>query len=195
MYRKFGKRTFDIFLAVTGLIILFPLFIFLTVLLWFHFSGRPFFLQARPGKNEKVFRLIKFRSMREASPRKLHITFIGHLLRKSSLDELPQLWNVLRGDMSLVGPRPLLTEYLTLYNTEQRKRHSVSPGITGLAQVNGRNAISWEDKFAFDLWYVQNQSFKLDFEILLLTVKRVFQCRGIVSPGEVGFEKFKGSGL
>jgi len=163
--------------------------------------GKPIlFKQKRPGFNGEIFEMIKFRSMRDALDEKGNIlpdserlTPFGLKLRSSSLDELPGLWNVLKGDMSLVGPRPLLVEYLPLYNEEQAKRHNVRPGITGWAQVNGRNAISWEDKFKLDVWYVENRTFWLDIKILFLTVKKVFVKDGISADGEVTMHKFTGT--
>jgi sugar transferase EpsL len=167
------------------------------------FLGRPiFFRQRRPGLGGRPFELIKFRTMREAAdasgtpmPDALRLTAFGRFLRASSLDELPEFWNVLTGDMSLVGPRPLLTEYLPLYTPEQARRHEVRPGITGWAQINGRNAISWEEKFKLDVWYVDNQSLWLDLKILFLTILRVFQQTGISADGEATMPKFAGSNV
>lgn len=180
MYKNFGKRFFDIILAAAGLIILSPLFIFLTLLLSVSNDGQPFFLQSRPGLNGEPFVIIKFKTMRDikdANTKNLgdqrRITKFGKIMRTTSLDEIPQLWNVLLGEMSLVGPRPLLTEYLSLYNPQQIRRHEVRPGITGWAQVNGRNAISWEEKFDYDLFYVDHMSFLFDLKILLRTVKKL----------------------
>ncbi len=181
--------------------------IFLTPILLITWSlvrseiGTPaIFKQPRPGLNGNVFHVYKFRTMTNARddngellPDAVRLTSFGKLLRKLSLDELPQLWNVLKGDMSFVGPRPLLVEYLPLYNERQAHRHDVRPGITGWAQVNGRNAISWEQKFEYDVWYVENQSLWLDFKILLLTVKKVFVSEGISQEGQATMEKFKGS--
>jgi undecaprenyl phosphate N,N'-diacetylbacillosamine 1-phosphate transferase len=199
MYRKTVKRLLDIIVAVIGLIILSPLFLFLTILLYFVNHGHPFFLQLRPGLNERIFTLIKFRTMTGIKANDdgviadmQRITFIGNLLRKTSLDEVPQLLNVLKGDMSLVGPRPLLPEYLTLYTPEQRKRHDILPGITGWAQVKGRNSLSWEKKFEYDLWYVHNQSIKLDLKIIFLTVISVLSRKGVNQDHEKSMEKFKG---
>lgn len=199
MYLKTGKRFLDIMMAATGLIILSPLFLFLTILLYFTNDGHPFFLQARPGLNERIFTLIKFRTMNSLKteqgiilPDIQRITYIGNLLRKTSLDEIPQLLNVLKGDMSLVGPRPLLPEYLKLYNPDQRKRHKVLPGITGWAQIKGRNFLSWEEKFEFDLWYVENRSFKLDMKIIFLTVMSVVNRKGINQNKDKCMEKFTG---
>jgi len=162
--------------------------------------GTPFFIQARPGKNGKIFKIVKFKTMndkRDASGKLLpddqRLTKIGKIVRKTSIDEIPQLWNVLKGDMSLVGPRPLLPEYLPLYNDFQKRRHEVRPGITGWAQVNGRNAVSWQQKFEYDVWYVENLSFLLDVKILLLTVKKVFKSEGIAAEGAATVGRFKGN--
>ena len=194
------KRLFDIWVSATLLLILAPVILIL-VLLVRHKLGKPcLFRQHRPGLNGKIFEMFKFRSMRDATdengqplPDSERLTSFGTTLRNTSLDELPGLWNVLKGDMSLVGPRPLLVEYLPLYNTEQAKRHLVKPGITGWAQVNGRNAISWQDKFALDVWYVENQSFLLDIKILLLTLKKVIVKGDINAQGEATMSKFTGS--
>lgn len=193
------KRCFDFLVSLSLLLVLLPLFL-LVGLAVFCFLGHPVcFVQARPGKGGKTFFLYKFRSMRVAKvgeggeSDKFRLTTFGRLLRKTSLDELPQLWNVLRGDMSLVGPRPLLVEYLPLYTPEQARRHEVRPGITGWAQVNGRNAISWDKKFEMDVWYVKNWSFLLDLQILLLTGWKVFRRDGISSQGQETTEYFTGS--
>ena len=193
------KRIFDITVSAVALLLLLP------VLGVIHYKvaknlGRPvFFRQERPGVKENIFEMIKFRSMRDAVdeqgnalPDSERLTPFGKKLRSSSLDELPGLWNVLKGDMSLVGPRPLLIEYLPLYSDEQAMRHNVRPGITGWAQVNGRNAISWDEKFKLDVWYVDNQSFWLDIKILFLTVKKVFVREGISADGEATMSKFEG---
>ncbi|VVE81588.1 sugar transferase [Pandoraea sputorum] len=194
------KRTFDFLVALCALIALSP--VLLVVSVWVAIAlGRPvLFRQVRPGKDGQPFRMCKFRSMSDARdkdgnllPDSERLTRFGKFLRSSSLDELPGLWNVLKGDMSLVGPRPLLTAYLPLYSPEQARRHEVRPGITGWAQVNGRNAISWDDKFRLDVWYVDNQSFALDIRILLLTVKKVFARDGISAAGEATMPPFKGS--
>ena len=194
------KRIFDVIVSFFALIILSPV-IFLVSNKIARNLGKPvLFRQKRPGLNAKVFEMIKFRSMRDAIdkngnalPDSERLTPFGEKLRNSSLDELPGLWNVLKGDMSLVGPRPLLVEYLPLYSEEQAKRHNVRPGITGWAQVNGRNAISWEDKFKYDVWYVENQSFWLDLKILVLTVKKVFIKEGISADDHVTMPFFTGS--
>ena len=177
-----------------------PIFLLATIGLFFANQGKPFFFQTRPGKNEKLFQIIKFKTMndkKDAAGNLLsdaeRLTPIGSFVRKTSLDEIPQLLNVLKGDMSLIGPRPLLIQYLPLYNSIQKKRHDIRPGITGWAQVNGRNAISWEQKFEYDVWYVENCTFALDVKILFLTVKKVFKSEGISQEGEVTMEVFKGN--
>jgi lipopolysaccharide/colanic/teichoic acid biosynthesis glycosyltransferase len=194
------KRTFDFTVSFCALILLFPV-IFMVGRKIAKNLGKPvLFRQKRPGLNGNVFEMTKFRSMRDAVdengnalPDSERLTPFGEKLRSSSLDELPGLWNVLKGDMSLVGPRPLLVEYLPLYSSVQAKRHNVRPGITGWAQINGRNAIYWEDKFKLDVWYVENESFWLDIKILLLTVKKVFIKDGISADGEVTMSKFRGT--
>lgn len=193
------KRLFDLTVSVLGLILLFPLFLVLAVLVRLNLGSPVFFSQERPGKGEKIFRLYKFRSMKNAMdkagvllPDEKRLTRFGRLLRASSLDELPELFNILRGEMSLVGPRPLLTEYLPLYNAEQHRRHEVLPGITGWAQVNGRNAISWEKKFSLDVWYVDHWSPFLDVKILWMTAVKVFRHEGISAAGEATTAKFQG---
>ena len=185
---------------VLFLILLSPLFLLLYFKIKKEMGTPVIFSQIRPGRDGKPFRMYKFRSMKDATdqdgnplPDADRITPFGAKLRTTSLDELPELWNVLKGEMSLVGPRPLLMEYLPLYSTEQYRRHEVRPGITGWAQVNGRNAISWEEKFEYDVWYVDNQSFLLDIKILLLTIKKVFVKEGISAEGEVTMTKFTGS--
>lgn len=187
-------RLRDLCLAVPAFLLLSPLMVLITLIL-FLTQKRVFFLQPRPGLNEKVFTLFKFSTLRDILPGedeygdlRLRLTPVGKFLRKFSLDELPQLWNVIRGDMSLVGPRPLLTDYLPLYHPVERLRHSVRPGITGWAQVNGRNKISFKEKFRLDVWYVQNQSHLLDLKILLLTVVRIFNSEAVYreSSGESG---------
>jgi undecaprenyl phosphate N,N'-diacetylbacillosamine 1-phosphate transferase len=193
MYKPRGKRIFDLIVAVTGLVILSPLFVAISVVLLFLHRGNPFFWQRRPGLYGQIFTLFKFRTINIPSTGILNsslpeISSIGKFLRKTSLDEIPQLWNVVRGEMSIVGPRPLLVEYLPLYNERQNLRHQVLPGITGLAQVNGRNLLTWEEKFEFDILYVQNQSLRMDMEILLLTIKSVVVSRKACMP----VEKFKG---
>lgn len=194
------KRIFDILIAALSTVLLAPAIILVALQIKRNIGSPVLFKQERPGKNGKPFHMIKFRTMtdeldsngdlREDSER---MTKLGTFLRATSLDELPELWNVLKGDMSLVGPRPLLTEYLDLYTAEQARRHEVRPGITGWAQVNGRNAISWEDKFKLDVWYVNNRTFWLDIKILFLTIKKVFYRDGISADGHVTIEKFRGS--
>jgi undecaprenyl phosphate N,N'-diacetylbacillosamine 1-phosphate transferase len=199
MYRNFLKRILDIILALIAFLILAPVFIIATILLFLSNNGTPFFLQVRPGRNEKLFTIIKFKTMNDKSnfsgellPDRDRLTSIGRLIRKLSIDEIPQLINVIKGDMSLVGPRPLLCEYLPLYNEVQKLRHKLRPGITGWAQINGRNAISWEDKFNYDVWYVNNLSFMLDVKILFLTFAKVFKREGINAEGFATIEKFTG---
>ena len=194
------KRLFDFLVALFTLLILLPVIIVVAVLIRFKLGSPILFTQDRPGLNGKIFKMMKFRSMLDGKdklgnmlPDNERMTKFGAFLRSTSLDELPGLFNVLKGDMSLVGPRPLLVQYLPLYNAEQARRHNVRPGITGWAQVNGRNAISWEQKFKLDVWYVDNQSFLLDMKILLLTVKKVFVREGISADGHVTIEPFKGS--
>ena len=194
------KRFFDFIVAMGALLTLLPIIIVVAVLIRFKLGSPILFTQDRPGLNGKVFKMMKFRTMLDGKdkhgnllPDNERMTQFGAFLRSTSLDELPGLFNVLKGDMSLVGPRPLLVQYLPLYSSDQARRHNVRPGITGWAQVNGRNAISWEQKFKFDVWYVDNQSFFLDFKILLLTVKKVFVREGISADGHVTIEPFKGS--
>jgi len=177
-----------------------PVFIIIALLLLIVNRGNPFFIQPRPGKNGKIFRVIKFKTMydrRDAEgdllPDAERMTTVGKFVRKTSLDEMPQLLNVIKGDMSLIGPRPLLVEYLPLYSTEQARRHEVRPGITGWAQVNGRNAITWEKKFEYDVWYVDHVSFGLDLKILLMTIAKVFKREGISQDGHQTMERFKGN--
>ena len=200
MYIKFLKPLGDKFLA-TLLIILFSPFILVTALLVYFKIGRPiFFQQKRPGLNKKIFTIYKFRTMSnekdkkgELLPDEKRLGSVGKFIRKTSLDELPQLFNVLKGEMSFIGPRPLLVEYLELYNEEQKKRHDVTPGISGWAQVNGRNAITWEQKFEYDVWYVDNQSFLLDMKILWMTFLKVIKGSDTSSETSVTMEKFKGT--
>lgn len=201
MYKYFFKRVFDLLLSIIGLLILSPIFIVVLVLLMINNNGKPFFFQKRPGKNEKIFKVIKFKTMNdkkdkngELLPDSERLTSLGSFIRKTSLDEIPQLMNVLIGDMSLIGPRPLLPEYLALYNSEQKKRHDVKPGITGRAQINGRNAISWEQKFEYDIWYVNNISFLTDLKIFFKTFTKVFKSEGINREGEATTTRFLGNG-
>lgn len=200
MYKKYLKRIIDFTASLFGLILLGPIFIFITVGLFFANQGKPFFFQKRPGLHGKIFRIVKFKTMndkRDAQGKLLpdvdRLTPIGAFVRKTSLDEIPQLFNVLMGEMSLIGPRPLLPEYLNLYNEYQRRRNEVKPGITGWAQVNGRNTISWEQKFNYDVWYVDHYDFQLDIKILVMTVKKVFISEGVNQEGHVTSEEFKGN--
>ena len=202
MYKKIIKRFLDFIIALIGLILILPLFVLVIVGLFFANHGKPFFFQIRPGKNGRLFKIIKFKTMNDKKDSEgillsdeYRLTKIGAFVRKTSLDEIPQLLNVLKGDMSLIGPRPLLPEYLPLYNESQRRRHEVKPGITGWAQVNGRNAISWEQKFEYDVWYVKNISFVLDLKILYQTIKKVFKREGITAENSVSAEAFKGNSL
>lgn len=194
------KRLFDIFASFTALVLLSPVMLVVAWKIRKNLGSPVLFMQVRPGLYGKPFKMVKFRTMRDAVdalgnplPDSERMTPFGNMLRSTSLDELPELWNVLKGDMSLVGPRPLLMEYLSLYNKEQVRRHEVRPGVTGWAQVNGRNAISWEEKFKLDVWYVKNQSFWLDIKILWLTVKKVLVRDGISAEGEATMSKFTGS--
>lgn len=200
MYKNYFKRLFDFTASLLGLVLISPIFVIVTIGLYFANQGKPFFFQVRPGLNERIFKIIKFKTMNDKKdaqgnllPDADRLTKIGAFVRKTSLDEIPQLINVLKGDMSLIGPRPLLVHYLPLYNAEQKKRHDVRPGITGWAQVNGRNAISWEQKFAYDVWYVDNCSFLLDIKIVVLTFKKVFVREGISQEGHATMETFKGN--
>lgn len=200
MYERFIKRVLDFILSLIALAVLLPLMLVLMVLGAIKMKGNPFFTQLRPGKDGKIFKLIKFRSMTcekdkdgNLLPDEVRLTRYGEILRSTSLDELPELLNILKGDMSIVGPRPLLVQYLPLYNEEQRHRHDVRPGLTGWAQVNGRNSITWEDKFRYDVWYVRNISFILDVKILFLTVKKVFCREGISAENSATMEDFQGT--
>ena len=200
MYKKFLKRFIDLLLSILMFIALLPISLLCTVLLLFVNSGKPFFLQRRPGKNEKIFTVIKFKTMNDKKdaggnllPDAERLTAIGRFIRKTSLDELPQLINVIKGDMSLVGPRPLLIEYLPLFNHSEKRRHEVKPGITGWAQVNGRNAISWKRKFEYDVYYIDHLSFTFDIKILFFTFLKIFQAKGISAEGSATIEKFTGN--
>lgn len=186
---------FNRIMALGALIVLSPIMLALYVLVYFKMGSPVLFKQVRPGKNGRPFRLIKFRTMLadETLPESQRVTRLGRFMRNSSLDELPEFWNVLKGEMNLVGPRPLLMEYLPLYNEEQKRRHDVLPGITGHAQVNGRNAISWEEKFKLDLWYVENQSIALDIKILFQTIKKVFIREGVNHSQTESMTKFQGT--
>ncbi len=201
MYSKFVKRLIDFILSLIAIIILSPLFCILTVIGAISMKGNPFFCQERPGWHEKIFKLIKFRTMTneknsngELLPDEVRLNGYGKFLRSTSLDELPELFNILFGQMSIVGPRPLLVRYLPRYNVEQHHRHDVRPGLTGYAQAHGRNAVSWNEKFEMDLWYTKNVSFKTDFMIIIDTVKTVFRREGISSGTSATMEEFMGNG-
>jgi lipopolysaccharide/colanic/teichoic acid biosynthesis glycosyltransferase len=199
MYITVGKRVIDLTVALFGFVLLSPVFVLATILLFFANQGKPFFFQKRPGKKGEIFSIIKFKTMNDKKDAQGNLlsdaermTAVGSFVRKTSIDEIPQLLNVIKGDMSLIGPRPLLVEYLPLYSKEQARRHNVRPGITGWAQVNGRNAISWSQKFAYDVWYVDHVSLGLDLKIALKTIQKVFKSEGISAAGSVTIEKFKG---
>jgi lipopolysaccharide/colanic/teichoic acid biosynthesis glycosyltransferase len=199
MFKHFIKPLGDFLIALFLLIILSPIILLTAILLFLANNGKVFFFQQRPGLNSKPFKIVKFKTMRDAFdlesiplPDELRLTKVGSFVRSASLDELLQLINVLKGDMSLVGPRPLLMQYLSRYSPEQARRHEVKPGITGWAQVNGRNAINWEQKFKYDIEYVEKQSFTLDFKILWMTFLNVLQRKGISADGHVTMEEFKG---
>ena len=201
MYKHLCKRIFDFCVSLIAIVCISPLLLIIT--LWLHYANKgsgAFFYQQRPGKNGKTFKVVKFKTMTDERdaygnllPDEKRLTSVGKFVRSTSLDELPQLINVLKGDMSLIGPRPLLVQYLPLYSKEQLRRHEVRPGITGWAQINGRNAISWKQKFEYDVWYVDNMSFMLDMKILFLTVKKVFVREGISSGTCVTMEVFNGN--
>jgi len=200
MYKSFFKRLIDLIVAIVGLTLLSPVLIVIIIILMFFNSGRVFFVQRRPGLHGNVFRIIKFKTMNdkrgsdgELLPDAERLTPIGGFIRKTSLDEVPQLLNVVWGDMSLVGPRPLLIEYLPLYSAEQSRRHDVKPGITGWAQVNGRNAITWEQKFEYDIWYVDHQTFSLDMKIIKMTAFKTAKSEGINQDGHATVHKFEGN--
>ncbi|MBC8755328.1 sugar transferase [Kordia sp. YSTF-M3] len=200
MYRHFLKRIIDFILGLIGFILLSPIFFIVLILLMINNQGKPFFFQKRPGKGEKIFKVIKFKTMNdkkgangELLPDVDRLTKLGIFVRKTSLDEIPQLLNVLKGDMSLIGPRPLLPEYLPLYSEIQKKRHDVKPGITGWAQVNGRNAISWKKKFEYDIWYVENLSFILDIKIIFKTIIKVVRSEDINTENQATTVKFTGN--
>ncbi len=200
MYAKFFKRFLDFILSLLGIICLLPLLLALTILGYFKMKGNPFFTQERPGWHEKSFKLVKFRTMTHESdangellPDELRLNAYGQFLRSTSLDELPELYNILVGDMSIIGPRPLLVRYLTRYNEEQHHRHDVRPGLTGYAQAHGRNALSWEEKFKMDVWYTKNVSFKTDLGIIWATVMIVLRREGISSGTSVTMEEFVGT--
>ena len=200
MCMVFTKKIFDLFLIFLSLPLILPVYLLLILLVLYKFKFPILFKQPRPGLNGKVFNICKFRTMTNVFDKdgillsdEVRLTRFGKFLRSTSLDELPSLWNVLKGDMSLVGPRPLLLEYLPLYSTKQARRHEVKPGVTGWAQVNGRNTITWSEKFDLDVWYVDNQSIWLDIKILWLTVKKVINRSGINQEGQATIEKFKGN--
>jgi lipopolysaccharide/colanic/teichoic acid biosynthesis glycosyltransferase len=200
MYKNYVKHLLDFLIVLLAIVLISPVFFIITIGLFFANNGSPFFYQKRPGKNNRIFTIIKFKTMNDKKdnngkllPDFDRLTKLGAFVRKLSLDEIPQLINVLKGDMSLVGPRPLLVSYLPLYSKEQAIRHEVKPGITGWAQVNGRNAISWEQKFILDVWYVKNASFILDIKILLLTFLKVFKREGINNTGSTTMASFKGN--
>jgi lipopolysaccharide/colanic/teichoic acid biosynthesis glycosyltransferase len=200
LYRNIFKRVMDFLLSLIGLIVLSPVLLIVVIFLIVANDGKPFFFQLRPGKKARIFRLVKFKTMNDRRdsegnllPDEQRLTAVGKFIRKTSLDEIPQLINVLKGDMSLIGPRPLLVEYLPLYSPFQSRRHEVKPGITGWAQVNGRNAISWEKKFELDVWYADHLNFVLDTKILLLTIKKVFKSEGISQDGHATMPYFKGT--
>ena len=200
LYEKYIKRLLDVLLSGCALIALSPVLLVTAVLVRTRLGSPVIFCQPRPGRDEKVFNLYKFRSMTDERdengqllPDEVRLTKFGRLLRSTSLDELPELWNILRGDMSIVGPRPLLVRYLPLYNEEQKHRHDVRPGLTGWAQANGRNAISWEEKFRLDVWYVEHLSFWVDVKTIFLTVKNVLRREGISSGTAATMEEFKGT--
>ena len=199
-YSKIFKRCIDVIVSFTGLLLLSPVFLILTLLLCVVNNNKPFFFQLRPGKDNTIFKVIKFRTMNEKKdslgnllPDADRLTKTGKFVRSTSLDELPQLINVLRGDMSLIGPRPLLQEYLPLYSREQSRRHTIRPGITGWAQVNGRNTISWQQKFEYDVWYVDHISFVLDVKIVVMTIRKVFVREGINSKSGNSMDLFTGN--
>lgn len=200
MYQTIIKPFFDFLSALIGLIILSPIFLIVAISLFIANDGKPFFFQNRPGKNLQIFKIVKFKTMNDKKNSdgnllsdKERLTLIGSFVRRTSLDEIPQLFNVIKGDMSLIGPRPLLTNYMHLYNNFQNKRHEVKPGITGWAQVNGRNAISWDKKFEYDVWYVENISFILDVKILFKTIQKVIKSEGINAVDAATIEPFNGN--
>jgi len=200
MYKSIFKRIFDFVFSILSLFVLSPIFLIVYIILAIYNKGDVFFFQFRPGKNEKIFKIIKFKTMRDLYdenrnllPDRMRVTSIGKFIRSTSLDELPQLLNVLRGEMSLIGPRPLLVEYLPLYNNTQKRRHELRPGITGWTQINGRNAVGWKERFVMDVWYVDNISFFLDFKILLLTVLKVIKRADINASNGTTLERFKGN--
>ncbi|QUH19070.1 sugar transferase [Alkaliphilus sp. B6464] len=199
-YRNYGKRMMDFVLSLIAIIVLSPVLLIVAVLVRLKLGSPIIFKQERPGLNEKIFTMYKFRTMTdgrdedgELLPNEMRLTRFGGFLRSTSLDELPELWNIVRGDMGIIGPRPLLVQYLELYNDHQKRRHEVRPGLSGLAQVNGRNAISWEDKFNYDVWYVDNFNMLLDIKIIVQTFLKVFRREGVNKSESVTMEKFKGT--
>lgn len=202
MYRRYIKRPMDFILSLGALIVLSPVLLLIAVLVRLKLGGPVIFKQRRPGLNEKIFTLYKFRTMTderdargELLPDEVRLTKFGKMLRSTSLDELPELWNIVRGDMSICGPRPLLIQYLPLYNAQQKRRHEVRPGLSGLAQISGRNAISWEDKFELDVHYVDNISFTGDWRIIILTLKKTFWKEGINSELAATMDTFEGTAI
>lgn len=200
MYKSFFKRLIDFIVSFVVLLIISPIFLIIVLFLAIANNGKPFFIQRRPGKNGTIFKIVKFKTMNDKKdthgnllPDAERLTKVGAFVRKTSLDEIPQLLNVLKGEMSLIGPRPLLPQYMELYTDFQNRRHEVIPGITGWAQVNGRNAISWEKKFEYDVYYVDNLSFLMDCKIITITIKKVIVKEGITSENSVTTEAFKGS--
>jgi lipopolysaccharide/colanic/teichoic acid biosynthesis glycosyltransferase len=200
LYRNFFKRILDLTVSLIAFCLLLPLFIVVTASLFIANQGKPFFVQPRPGKNGRIFRLVKFKTMNDRKdaagsllPDAERLTAMGSFIRKTSLDEIPQLINVIKGEMSLIGPRPLLVEYLPLYNDRQKRRHDVRPGITGWAQVNGRNAIGWKQKFELDVWYVDHVNFSLDCKIIFFTILKVLKSEGVSQEGHVTMTKFGGN--
>jgi undecaprenyl phosphate N,N'-diacetylbacillosamine 1-phosphate transferase len=200
LYSLFIKRLIDLLAAIIVFALLLPVFFITMGLLFFINKGAPFFIQKRPGKDGKIFKMIKFKTMNDLKDEQGNLlldeerlTGIGKFVRKTSIDEIPQLLNIIKGEMSLVGPRPLLVEYLELYNPEQKRRHEVKPGVTGWAQINGRNAISWNKKLQYDVWYVNHVNFALDMKIICKTIVKIFKSEGISSPTSVTMEKFTGN--
>ena len=200
MYRRYIKSLIDILISFIIFVIVLPVLIIVSFLLFFAYQGKPFFIQLRPGKNGELFKIIKFKTMNNKKdsngkllPDEQRLTKIGSFVRKTSIDEIPQLINVLKGEMSLIGPRPLLPEYLPLYNEMEKKRHEVKPGITGWAQVNGRNAISWQQKFEYDCWYVDKISFLIDIKIVIMTIKKIAIKEGINSANSATINPFNGN--
>jgi undecaprenyl phosphate N,N'-diacetylbacillosamine 1-phosphate transferase len=200
VYKKYFKKLFDFTFALFLIILTSPIIFIISIILFITNNGKVFFIQSRPGKNEKIFSIIKFKTMNNLKnedgvllPDNERITRTGRFIRQTSIDELPQLVNVLKGDLSLVGPRPLLLDYLTLYNNFQKRRHEVKPGITGWAQINGRNAITWNEKFKLDVWYVDNLTFILDIKIILLTAKKAFKSENVNSSDKTTMDRFTGN--